>query len=832
MNESPFVDSGFAVPVFSLGDDLIACLNKAMAFLIAVASSRFSSTNNQLRTSSNTRNQATIQDGRELLQVDKQRLLNATTVKMKDICLGNALSLSHKGMLHDPGIPAGQVQTIIPHNVDFQTEDLDTFDSDCDDLLNAQAVLMVNISNYGSNVILEVPNSDYYLNDMDNQSVHALQDFKQSSVMDFTDNEKAQRMKPTLYDGIVISEKHVAMPVIDNEETLMLEEESRSKMYTKAKDPKVIAKKIPHKPIDYEKLNRLTDDFGKSFTLQQKLSTEQALWLRISNPTIESSLPPVRVEVPSKLPKVCLVNESLKKLKFQLTQFDSVVKKRTTPNALTEGEWGFEHTKAVFNNKIIPFLKSLKNIFNVFGKDLLNEITEVKIAFDQMEAAVQQSSVDKQCLEIAHKEFLLENDRLSQQIMSQDIVSTVMNCNTKNNRISQPSSNNKINKVEDQPKSVKTRKNNKNRVNKVKCDDHVMQSSSNANFVFVSINNALVKNSVNDVKTGFLCAICGSSKLAKIVESKNAKHSKPNHTWGSTATDIPSSSSLVMTVQEATAPIAKLSADSPVSISISQDALSTNNVFLIKLKWIYEIKKDEFVGVLKNKARLVAQGFRQEEGIDFKESFAPVARIEAIRIFIANAAHKNMTIYQIDAKTDFLNGELKEHVYVSQPEGFVDKTTRCRCAVDPTLFTRHAGNDLLLLVLQEAKKHCYLESEAEYIALSGCCSQILWMRSQLTDYGFQFNKIHLYRGNKSAIALCCNNVQHSRAKHIDVRYNFIKEQVENGIVELYFIWTEYQLADIFTKPLPRERFNLLIDKLGMKNTYQDTMKHLAEETDE
>ncbi|GKF08461.1 retrovirus-related pol polyprotein from transposon TNT 1-94 [Tanacetum coccineum] len=93
------------------------------------------------------------------------------------------------------------------------------------------------------------------------------------------------------------------------------------------------------------------------------------------------------------------------------------------------------------------------------------------------------------------------------------------------------------------------------------------------------------------------------------------------------------------------------------------------------------------MGVLKNKARLVAQGFRQEEGINFEESSAPVARIEAIRIFIANAAHKNMMIFQMDAKTTFLNGELKEEVYISQTEG----------VVDPTLFTRQAGNDLLLV---------------------------------------------------------------------------------------------------------------------------------------
>ncbi|GKC12929.1 hypothetical protein Tco_1009711 [Tanacetum coccineum] len=226
--------------------------------------------------------------------------------------------------------------------------------------------------------------------------------------------KKAQRIKPTLYDGVVMSNTHVAVPVIDDEETLILEEESRSKMFEKAKDPEVIAKKISHKPIDYEKLNRLTDDFGKRFSPQQELSAEQAFWFHILNPSIESSYtPPVIVDVPSELPKVSLVNASLKKLKFHLTQFDSVVKKRTTPNALEEGEWGFEHTKTVFNNEIIPFLKSLKDIFNVFDKDLLNEITEVQTVFDQMDAAVQQSSVDKQCLEIAKKEILLENDRLT-----------------------------------------------------------------------------------------------------------------------------------------------------------------------------------------------------------------------------------------------------------------------------------------------------------------------------------------------------------------------------------------------------------------------------------
>nr|GEV64243.1 uncharacterized mitochondrial protein AtMg00810-like [Tanacetum cinerariifolium] len=262
----------------------------------------------------------------------------------------------------------------------------------------------------------------------------------------------------------------------------------------------------------------------------------------------------------------------------------------------------------------------------------------------------------------------------------------------------------------------------------------------------------------------------------------------------------------------------------------------------------------------------------------------------------------------MDVKTAFLNGELKEEVYVSQPEGFVDPdhpthVYRLKKAlyglkqaprawydtlsrflldnkfsngvVDPTLFTRKTGKHILLvqiyvddiifastdpkacdmfsnemslkfqmsmmgemsffLVSWSSKKQKSIAistTEAKYIAMSGCCAQILWMRLQLTDYGFDFNKIPLYYDNRSAIALCCNNVQHSRSKHINIRYHFIRDQVERGVAKLYFVTTDYQLADIFTKALPRQRFEFILPRLVMKSMSPATLKHLQEEKGE
>nr|GEY56523.1 Gag-Pol polyprotein [Tanacetum cinerariifolium] len=110
--------------------------------------------------------------------------------------------------------------------------------------------------------------------------------------------------------------------------------------------------------------------------------------------------------------------------------------------------------------------------------------------------------------------------------------------------------------------------------------------------------------------------------------------------------------------------------------------------------------------------------------------------------------------------------------------------------------------------------HLDRKTESEYVAVSSCCAQVLWMRTQLTDYGFFCDKVPIYCDLKSTIAISCNLVQHTRTKHIDVRYHFIKDHVEKGTIELYFVGTEYQLADLFTKSLPEARFKFLVEKLA------------------
>ncbi|GJS87931.1 retrovirus-related pol polyprotein from transposon TNT 1-94 [Tanacetum coccineum] len=770
-----------------------------------------------------------------------------------------------------------------------------------------------------------------------------------------------QWIKPILYDVNVLSKTHDVLSMDDDEETLILAEESKLKMVERKNDPIMKKEKINITLINFSELNKLAEDFGKRFS-QQELSAEKNFWLQSSDKNSEepsTSNTPIKIEVPSELPKVSLVNKILKKLRFHLASFDKVVKVRTTPDAITKGLWGFEHTKKVFLTEIIPWLNLLKEFFKEFDKGIHNEVTKVQTDFTQMKAAMEQCSVERKYCEIQQKQFLIENDRLLDKIISQKIVNMVLNssviiCDSEKKNedsvdtylkaqiqekvfanaalknelqklkgkaaidtvVSKPHATTiapGMFKIDLEPLALKGLKNKDAHL------DYIKHSREHADTLWEIVKNARALSPLDsNLDSAYKCVLdyvhdvnvlskskpakrknkkqiwkpTGSSSKSNIIESRISKQSEPTQTGKSTVSNVPSSSlndsredlgklkakadvgifigyapakkaywiynrrtrrimetihvdyddltvmdskqsssgpalnkmtpgtlspglmpqpssptPFVLPIRDdfpkVAAPVLAVSTGTSSSISVDQDApsLSTsqtqqespsyvippgaeeadhdikvihmdnntqfripipepsfeessskvvipNNVHLVNqpleritfissvepksykealtescwieamqeelnefqrlevwelvprpdcvmiitLKWIYKIKLDELGGVLKNKARLVARGYRQEEGIDFKEYFAPVSRLEAIRIFLAFAAHMNMVVYQIDVKTVFLNGILRKEKF-------------SKGTVDPTFFVRKEGKDILLAKPTEKHLH-------------------------------------------------------------------------------------------------------------------------------
>ncbi|GJX39075.1 retrovirus-related pol polyprotein from transposon TNT 1-94 [Tanacetum coccineum] len=272
-----------------------------------------------------------------------------------------------------------------------------------------------------------------------------------------------------------------------------------------------------------------------------------------------------------------------------------------------------------------------------------------------------------------------------------------------------------------------------------------------------------------------------------------------------------------------------------------------DKVMVITLKWIYKVKLDEMGGILKNKARLVARGYRQEEGIDFEESFAPMARLDAIRIFLS--------IFYVGQPDGFVDQDNPNHVYklkkalyglkqapracdpVDTPmveKSKLDEDTQGK-AVDPTHYHGMIGTLM------------YLTASRPDLTFAVCmCARYQAKPTEKHLHAvkriFKYLRGTVNRGlwypNDSSIALTayadadyvgCQDTRRSTSGCI---FHFIKEQVENGVVELYFVNTEYQLADIFTKALCRERIEFLINKLGMRSFTLETLKQLADEAEE
>nr|GEU91746.1 hypothetical protein [Tanacetum cinerariifolium] len=530
-------DSGLVVLVFQKGDDPIDAINRIMLFLTTVVTSRYPPTNNQLRNSPNPRQKATIKNGRVTVQPIQGRKKSLAADMSRQYTSGPSGNNSGKHrvvvcyncasdqgqaneqILHeekleflaDPEITEAQTtQYVINNNAAYQADDLDAYDSNCDEINSVKIALMANLSHYGSDNLAEVHNPDNVTNNVIDQAVQAMLISEQSNIMNQSETEitsdsniipysqymnesqytavqnsnfptqqdalilfmieqlktqvvnctkinqdnksvnenstaelekykdqvrilkegnnvdkasalcaqsleidnlkhslseylkekeslqlMAQQLEPKLYDGSIIRKTN-AIVICDSEETLMLEDESRSKMLQKQKEPMMSEKKVNTKTnfVNFEEPN---------------LSTR-----------------PTQVEVPKELPKVSMVNSSLKKLKFHLASFDVAVKERTTATAITEGRWGFEHTKACFRDEIIPFVKALKDLFNSFDQFLIDELSEVQNVFNQMERAVEQHRVETNKFQDKMKDVLKENKQLLEQAINKDIVNIVM----------------------------------------------------------------------------------------------------------------------------------------------------------------------------------------------------------------------------------------------------------------------------------------------------------------------------------------------------------------------------------------------------------------------
>ncbi|GJQ94211.1 retrovirus-related pol polyprotein from transposon TNT 1-94 [Tanacetum coccineum] len=475
--------------------------------------------------------------------------------------------------------------------------------------------------------------------------------------------KKARRIKPTLYDGSLISSQYAVIPVIDDEETLILEEESRSKMLAKQNDPISKEKKISTTLINYVELNRLFEYFGKRFVPQQELSTEQAFWLQTSHPnTDQYDISPVKIEAPMELPKTNSVLKFIRNIFFlndrllQQIMSQDVMLCVMNSTAVFGDSVNLEMKKSESCNKCLDLEAELVKTKNMVEQDVFTKLSnsfaklekhcislELDIQLNKQIFQKDKSCNNQNALEIQeyfenndlkaqlqakdttihklkeHIKSMMENNKEEKVKQEMDEIETInielehrLKCSTstcrsqptgnnKNDRISQTPNSNIKNKVEVQRRRVKSKSNKKNRVKDPICDANVKHTMLNANseLILLNVNNhnvwkptgkvftevghkwkptgrlfTIVGNSYpltmitlkkivhpkettsNSVKTQKpeikvysrrpkQVKTIGSSKKAKIVESKIANNSKPNHSWGSNATDVPSSSSLV-----------------------------------------------------------------------------------------------------------------------------------------------------------------------------------------------------------------------------------------------------------------------------------------------
>nr|GEV64981.1 hypothetical protein [Tanacetum cinerariifolium] len=381
-------DNGLVVLVFQKGDDLIDAINHMMSFLTAGRQNSLTTAMSRQYTSrpsgTNIGKQRVIVcynckgEGHMSKQCTKPKR-KRDEVWFKDKVL-LVQTQANRQVLHeeeleflaDPGIAETQsTQYVITNNATYHAGDLDTYDSNCDEINSTKIAPMANLSHYGFDNLAEYMNKTQYTT-VQNSSSPAQQDDLILSVIEQLKSQVVNCTKINQDNKHVIEILTAEIERYKNQVRILNEQNNVDK-----------ASASCAQSLEIENLKHtLSEHLKENESLEQKteLSAEQAFCSRYSvnskEPNLSSST--TIVEVPKELSKVSKVNSSLKKLKFHLASFDMVVKERTTATAITKGTWGFEHTKACFKDDIIPFVKALKELFNSFDQFLIDELTKVQ----------------------------------------------------------------------------------------------------------------------------------------------------------------------------------------------------------------------------------------------------------------------------------------------------------------------------------------------------------------------------------------------------------------------------------------------------------------------
>ncbi|GJY98958.1 retrovirus-related pol polyprotein from transposon TNT 1-94 [Tanacetum coccineum] len=656
-------DSGLIVPVFQNGDDPIDSINHMMSFLTAVVTSRYPTTNNQLRNSSNPRQQATINNGRVTLQPIQGRQTSLAAGTSRTYTPGAS------------GSNSGKQRTIIYYNSD----DLDVYDSDCDELNTAKVAFMANLSHYGSDALADVHNHDNVNNNMINQAVQVMPSSEQSNVVnhsetkitsdsniipysqyviesqqavvlnsnsfaqqdalilsvieqlktqvvnctkinlenksvndtltvelkrykeqvkvlkegqnvdlksndnvsdsisllkdDFKKEEsrnidreialekRIKQLEPKLYDGNVIKNTS-AIFIHDSEETLMLVEESRSKMLLKQQDLMMLEKKFNTTLVDYAVLNQLSKDFETRFVSQTELSAEQAFWSKnsVNSPEPTLSSRPTKVEVPKELPKVSMVNTSLKKLKYHLAGFDVVVKERTTPHPrYHESSLGFcTIHKLVISKDIVNILVNSSVNISFVNVHECEKCLKLETELLNKKDFVEKDTLEKHCISLEvdtqHNQKFFQRDNSVSNQRTANVQHSKLNANSKLKCVKCNGcmlSDNHDLRVLDFINNVNARVKSKSVMKSSKKSLETSRKGVYQHWIYLVtywIPSALDNETPKPVVTLVYSRKPRKSKTnvpiskSKVLKSVSANKKEPNQSWGSIVSDVPFSS--------------------------------------------------------------------------------------------------------------------------------------------------------------------------------------------------------------------------------------------------------------------------------------------------